>query len=46
MIIFARGGLQLAQAFSVLKLLGFERVDAFEGKWEGWVNPGYGPYKG
>lgn len=45
-IIFARGGLQLAQAFTVLKLLGFERVDAFEGKWEGWVNPGYGPYKG
>ena len=44
-IIFARGGLQLSQAFTVLKLLGFEKVDAFEGKWEGWVNPGYGPYK-
>jgi len=45
-IIFARGGLQLAQSFTVLKLLGFEHVDAFEGKWEGWVNPGYGPFKG
>ena len=43
-VIFARGGLQLTQTFTVLKLLGFERVDAFEGKWEGWVNPGYGPY--
>lgn len=45
-VIFARGGLQLAQAYTVLKLLGVERVDAFEGKWEGWVNPGYGPFKG
>lgn len=44
-IIFARGGLQLAQVFTVLKLLGFEKVDAFEGKWEGWVNPAYGPLK-
>lgn len=43
-IIFARGGLQLSQTFTVLKMLGFENVDAFEGKWEGWVNPGYGPY--
>ncbi|QXZ10061.1 hypothetical protein KUF54_01980 [Comamonas sp. Y33R10-2] len=42
-IIFARGGLQLSQTFTVLKMLGFEKVDAFEGKWEGWVNPGYGP---
>jgi thiosulfate/3-mercaptopyruvate sulfurtransferase len=45
-VIFARGGLQLAQAYTVLKLLGVEQVDAFEGKWEGWVNPGYGPFKG
>lgn len=45
-IIFARGGLQMAQSYLVLKLLGFERVDAFEGKFEGWVNPAYGPNKG
>lgn len=45
-VIFARGGLQLAQSYTVLKLLGFEKVDAFEGKWEGWVNPAYGPSKG
>lgn len=45
-VIFARGGLQLSQAYLVLKLLGFERVDAFEDKFEGWVNPGYGPSKG
>ncbi|MGN1055755.1 MAG: rhodanese-like domain-containing protein [Comamonas sp.] len=44
-VIFARGGLQLSQSYVVLKLLGFERVDAFEGKFEGWVNPGYGPSK-
>ncbi len=44
-IIFARGGLQLSQAFTVFKLLGFKKVDAFEGRWEGWVNPGYGPAK-
>ena len=45
-VIFARGGLQLSQVYLVLKLLGFERVDAFEDKFEGWVNPGYGPSKG
>lgn len=44
-IIFARGGLQLSQTYLVLKLLGYEDVQAFEGKWDGWVNPAYGPYK-
>lgn len=44
-VIFARGGLQLAQAYTVLKLLGYEKVDAFEGAWDGWENPGYGPTK-
>lgn len=44
-VIFARGGLQLSQAYTVLKLLGYEKVDVFAGKWEGWVNPAYGPVK-
>ncbi|QOU04431.1 hypothetical protein IM720_27700 [Pseudomonas fluorescens] len=41
-VLFTRGGLQLSQAFTVLKLLGFPNVDAFEGKWDGWENPAYG----
>lgn len=40
-IIFTRGGLQLAHAFTVLKLLGYERVDAFTGHFEGWANASY-----
>lgn len=44
-IIFARGGLQLSQTYLVLKLLGYDDVQAFEGKWDGWVNPAYGPYQ-
>lgn len=44
-IIFARGGLQLSQTYLVLRLLGYDDVHAFEGKWEGWVNPAYGPYQ-
>jgi thiosulfate/3-mercaptopyruvate sulfurtransferase len=44
-IIFARGGLQLAQSYLTLKLLGFNKVDTFSGNWDGWVNPGYGPSK-
>lgn len=44
-IVFARGGLQLSQTYLVLKLLGYENVQAFEGKWDGWVNPAYAPVK-
>ena len=40
-VLFTRGGLQLAHGFTVLKLLGFPRVDAFTGKWEGWDNASY-----
>lgn len=44
-VLFGRGGLQLAQSFVVLKLLGYHNVYAFEGNWDGWVNPAYGPAK-
>ena len=40
-VLFTRGGLQLAHGFTVLKLLGYPRVDAFTGKWEGWDNASY-----
>src|SRR5690606_5003769 len=45
-VIFARGGRPLDHAYDVLKVRGVERVDACEGKWEGWGNLGYGPCKG
>jgi 3-mercaptopyruvate sulfurtransferase SseA len=44
-IVFARGGLQLSQTYLVLKLLGYDNVQAFEGKWDGWVNPAYASVK-
>jgi thiosulfate/3-mercaptopyruvate sulfurtransferase len=40
-VLFTRGGLQLAHSFTVLKLLGYPQVDAFTGKWEGWDNASY-----
>ena len=40
-VIFTRGGLQIAHSYTVLKLLGFQNVDVFTGKWEGWLNPAY-----
>ena len=40
-ILFSRGGLQLAHSYLTLKLLGYPRVDAFVGKFEGWINATY-----
>lgn len=40
-VIFTRGGLQIAHSYTVLKLLGFQNVDVFTGKWEGWLNPAF-----
>jgi thiosulfate/3-mercaptopyruvate sulfurtransferase len=37
-IVFTRGGLQATHSFTVLKLLGYEKVDVFVGQWEGWLN--------
>lgn len=35
-IIFTRGGIQVAHTFTVLKLLGYGNVAAYSGRWEGW----------
>ncbi len=36
-VLFTRGGLQLSHTFTVLTLLGFENIDFFNGKFEGWA---------
>lgn len=40
-IIFTRGGLQATHTFTLLKLLGYQNVDVFAGRWEGWLNPAF-----
>jgi 3-mercaptopyruvate sulfurtransferase SseA len=40
-ILFTRGGLQLSHTFTVLNLLGYQKVDFFTGKFEGWENGAY-----
>jgi len=40
-ILFTRGGLQLSHTFTVLTLLGYQNVDFFTGKFEGWENGAY-----
>lgn len=40
-VIFTRGGLQATHTFTLLKLLGYQNVDVFTGKWEGWLNPAF-----
>ena len=37
-VLFTRGGLQLSHTFTVLTLLGYQNVDFFTGKYEGWEN--------
>lgn len=37
-VLFTRGGLQLSHSFTVLNLLGYDKVDFFTGKFEGWEN--------
>ncbi|MET3662998.1 rhodanese-like domain-containing protein [Aquamicrobium ahrensii] len=37
-ILFTRGGVQLTHSYTVLSLLGFQNVDFFTGKFEGWEN--------
>ncbi len=36
-VLFTRGGLQLSHSFTVLTLLGFDKIDFFTGKFEGWA---------
>lgn len=36
-VIFSRGGVQLSHTFTVLKLLGYDEVDLFAGRFEGWA---------
>jgi thiosulfate/3-mercaptopyruvate sulfurtransferase len=40
-VLFTRGGVQLAHAFTVLKLLGFPNVSAYTGRWDGWEIPAW-----
>ena len=38
-VIFTRGGMQLAYMYTLLKLMGFPRVSAYNGPWAGWEMP-------
>jgi 3-mercaptopyruvate sulfurtransferase SseA len=44
-VIFTRGGIQLSHSYFVLKLLGFEKVGAYNGRWEGWEIPSWAALK-
>ncbi len=37
-VLSTRGGVQLTHSYTVLSLLGFDKVDFFTGKFEGWEN--------
>jgi len=39
-VIFTRGGVQLAYIYMLLKLLGYPHVSAYNGRWDGWEMPG------
>lgn len=39
-VIFTRGGVQLAYIYMLLKLLGYPQVSAYNGRWDGWEMPG------
>ena len=38
-VIFTRGGVQLTYMYTLLKLLGYPRVSAYTGRWDGWHVP-------
>jgi 3-mercaptopyruvate sulfurtransferase SseA len=39
-VIFTRGGVQLAYIYMLLKLLGYPHVSVYNGRWDGWEMPG------
>ena len=40
-VIFTRGGLQLTYMYTMLKLLGYPKVSAYAGRWDGWESPSW-----
>jgi thiosulfate/3-mercaptopyruvate sulfurtransferase len=40
-VIFTRGGTQLAYTYTLLKLLGYPNVSAYTGRWDGWEMPSW-----
>jgi 3-mercaptopyruvate sulfurtransferase SseA len=40
-VIFTRGGTQLAHMYTLLKLLGYPQVSAYNGRWDGWEMPSW-----
>jgi thiosulfate/3-mercaptopyruvate sulfurtransferase len=40
-VIFTRGGIQLTYMYTLLKLLGFPQVSAYNGRWDGWEMPSW-----
>jgi thiosulfate/3-mercaptopyruvate sulfurtransferase len=38
-VIFTRGGVQLTYMYTLLKILGYPRVSAYTGRWDGWHMP-------
>jgi 3-mercaptopyruvate sulfurtransferase SseA len=40
-VIFTRGGIQLTYMYTLLKLLGYPQVSAYNGRWDGWEMPSW-----
>jgi len=40
-VVFTRGGVQLTYMYTLLKLLGYPRVSAYTGRWDGWEIPSW-----
>lgn len=40
-VVFTRGGVQLAYMYTLLKLLGYPQVSAYNGRWDGWEIPSW-----
>ena len=40
-VIFTRGGVQLTYMYTLLKMLGYPQVSAYNGRWSGWYMPSW-----
>lgn len=40
-VVFTRGGMQLAYMYTLLKMLGYPQVSAYTGRWYGWTMPSW-----
>ncbi|MFW6114970.1 MAG: sulfurtransferase [Thermodesulfobacteriota bacterium] len=40
-VVFTRGGVQLAYMYTLLRVLGYPQVSAYTGRWDGWFIPSW-----